>query len=57
MVLFCILAIILLILLLVVAVSVSTVGAGAIIIFGDVFVCIFIIVWIMRKIIKKKKRK
>ena len=56
MVLFCILAIILLILLLVVAVTVSTVGAGAIIIFGDVFVCIFIIVWIMRKIIKKKRK-
>lgn len=57
MVLFCILAIILLILVLVIALAVSTVGAGAIIIFGDVFVCIAIIVFIMRKIIKKKKRK
>lgn len=56
MVLFCILAITLLILLLVIAVAVSTVGAGAIIIFGDVFVCIFIIVWIMRKIIKKRRK-
>ena len=53
MILFLILAIIAAILLAIVIVTVSVIGVGGIIIFGDVIVCIAIIVWILWKIIKK----
>lgn len=56
MILFTILAIILLILTLVVILTVSTVGAAGVVVFGDVFVCMAIIVWVMRAIIKKRNR-
>ena len=53
MVLFTILAIMLILLVLVVILAVSIGGSIAIILFGDVIVCIFIIVWIIKKLMKK----
>lgn len=50
MILFAILALILLILIGVVVLATSVVGAGAIIVFGDVIVCVFIIGWIIKKL-------
>ena len=50
MVLFTILALILLILIVVVVLATSVVGAGAIILFGDVIVCVFIIGWIIKNV-------
>ena len=55
MVLFTILLLILLILLVVAILAISIGGSVAIILFGDVFVCIFIIAWLMKRIIKKKR--
>lgn len=54
--LFMICAIILLILLAFVAVTIGVFGAGAMIIFGDVIVCIFIVGWIIKKIFFNKKK-
>ena len=54
MVLFFILTIVLVILAIFIALAVSAAGASAIIIFGDVIVCACIIVWILKKILKKK---
>ena len=34
----------------------SAVGAGAIILFGDVIVCILFMVWLIKRIINKKRR-
>ena len=53
MVLFTILAIMLILLVLVVILAVSIGGSIAIILFGDVIACIFIIVWIIKKLMKK----
>lgn len=36
---------------------VSVFGAGLIIIFGDVIVCAVLIIWIVKKILFKKRRK
>lgn len=54
MILFTILALILLILLVVVVVTTSVVGAGTIILFGDVIVCILVLGWLIKKIFFKK---
>lgn len=35
----------------------SVIGAGALIIFGDVIVCGFILGWIIKTMLKKKKNK
>lgn len=56
MILFMILLLILLMLLIFMALILSTIGAAGVIIFGDVIVCIFIIVWILKIIYKKKKQ-
>lgn len=53
MVLFTILALMLLILVVTVVLATSAIGAGAIILFGDVIVCIFIIGWIIKKLFFK----
>lgn len=55
MVLFTLLLLILLITVVITLLAISIGGSVAIILFGDVFVCIFIIVWLMKRIIKKKK--
>lgn len=55
MVLFMILLLTLILLTVITVVAVSTIGAAGIVLFGDVIVCAFIIVWIMKKLIKRKK--
>lgn len=55
MILFSILAVITLILLVAAILIVSIGGAAFIIIFADVLVCIAILVWIMWRLIKKKR--
>ena len=55
MVLFAILALILVILTVVVVTVTSVIGAGAIIIFGDVIVCIIILGWLIKKLFFKRK--
>lgn len=54
--LFMILALILVILIVVTVVVVSIVGAGTILIFGDVIVCILIIGWIIYRLFFKKRK-
>ena len=53
MILFTILLLTLIILVAIIALAVSIGGAGAIIIFGDVIVCIVFILLIMKKILRK----
>ena len=55
MILFTILILILIILLTVVILGVSTIGSAAIIVFGDVIVCIVFIVLIIKWLIGRKK--
>lgn len=55
MILFTILALILLILLVVVVTVTSVVGAGALIIFGDVIICIIILAWLINRLFFKRK--
>lgn len=57
MVLFTILALILLILVVVTVIITSVLGAGAIVIFGDVIVCVFILGWLIKKLFFKKSKK
>lgn len=54
MILFTLLAFVLLILIVVTVVAVSIGGAAFVIIFGDVIVCIAIMMWIIKKLIKRK---
>lgn len=54
--LFIILALIFALLSLFIILTVSALGAGAIIIFGDIFICLFILGWIIKKIFFKKKK-
>ena len=51
MILFIILTLIVLLLIRFLVLAISVAGALSILLFGDVIVCIFIIVWIMKKII------
>lgn len=55
MVLFTILTLILLLLTVITIAAISIGGAVTIVLFGDVIVCAAIIVWIMKRLIKKKK--
>lgn len=57
MILFAILLLMLLILIVVTVLAISIGGSVAVVLFGDVIVCIFIIAWIMKRLIKKKNRK
>lgn len=54
--LFTVLLITLLILIAVVAVITGIVGAGALIIFGDVIICIILILWLMKKLFFRKRK-
>ena len=54
MVLFTILALTLILLVIFTIVAVAATGAVGIVLFGDVIVCIIFIVWIIKKICKKK---
>lgn len=53
MILFAILALILIILLVVTVVVTSVIGAGTIVVFGDVIVCIVLLVWLIKKLFIK----
>ena len=55
--LFIILLFILIILTVITVGIISVIGAAGIVIFGDVIVCAIIIIWIMKLIIKRKRRK
>ena len=57
MILFTLLAMILIILIAFILVVVSIGGASFIVIFGDVIVCIAIIMWMIKKIVNRKKRR
>lgn len=54
MVIFTLLLLITLILVVITAIVVSIGGAVGIILFGDVIVCIAILVWLMKRVFKKK---
>ena len=54
MILFTILVLMLLILVTITVIAISVGGSVAIVLFGDVFVCIFIIVLIMRRIVRNR---
>ena len=55
MILFTILMITLLLLVFVTVISISIGGAAFIIVFGDVIVCVAIIIWMVRHLTKRKK--
>lgn len=57
MVIFIILLLMLIVLAIIIALVVSIGGAGFIIAFGDVIVCVFLIVWLMKRIIGRKGNK
>lgn len=54
MILLTILALTLIFLLLFMLFAVSLLGASGVIVFGDVVVCVFIIIWIIKLLTKKK---
>ena len=56
MLLFLILALMLIVLTVTVVIAVALGGSAFIIVFGDVIVCIFIIVWIIRRMFKRKRK-
>ena len=56
MILFLILLGTLLILTVITVVVISVTGAVGVILFGDVIVCIWLIVWFMKRIIRKNKK-
>lgn len=55
MILFTVLLLILLILTIVMVLATSIVGAGAIILFGDLIICIAFIGWLIYKLIRRRK--
>ena len=55
MILFTILLCVLVILSIFTILTVSTVGAAGIIVFGDVIVCAVLIIWILKRLINKKR--
>lgn len=55
MILLIILILIVLILTTVVVLSASAIGSAAILIFGDVIVCIGFLVWLIKKLVTRKK--
>lgn len=56
MILFTILTIMLLSLIAITVIAVSIGGAAFIAVFGDVIVCVFLLVWIVKKLVSKKKK-
>lgn len=55
MVLFMILLLTLLLITVITVLAISAGGAAFIVLFGDVIVCGFLIIWIMKKLVKRKK--
>ena len=56
MILFTILLVALLVMAVVAILGVMVTGGATIFLFGDVIVCVLLIAWIVKKIIKKKKK-
>ena len=56
MILFTILALTLIILTVITVLTISVVGAGALIVFGDVIVLIIILGWLIKKLFFKKRK-
>lgn len=56
MILFLILLLTVAILTVITVVAISVTGAVGIVLFGDVIVCIWLIIWFMKKIFRKKKK-
>ena len=56
MILFMILLLMVVLLTVLTIAAVSVIGATGIVLFGDVIVCVFIIIWIMKRLFGKKKR-
>jgi hypothetical protein len=56
MILFTILLLMLILLTVFTVLAISIGGSVAIVLFGDVFVCIFIIAWLIKTISKKRRR-
>lgn len=56
MILFMILLLTLILLTVITVVAVSAIGATGIVLFGDVIVCAFIIIWIMKRLFGKKRK-
>ena len=54
MVLFTILLLMVLILTLITAFTIAIGGSVFVVIFGDVIVCVFILIWVMKKLFRKK---
>ena len=54
MVIFTLLLLIKLVLVIITAIVIAVGGSVGIILFGDVIVCIAILIWIMKKVLKKK---
>lgn len=57
MILFAILAVILILLTVITVLAIGTMGAGAIVIFGDVIVCIVFIILIIKWLITRKNKR
>ena len=55
MILFAILLITLVILTVITVLAISAIGAGGIVLFGDVIVCMVLIIWLMKRLVKRKK--
>ena len=55
MIMFTVLMIILLFTILIAAICTICVGGATIFVFGDVIICILIIVWLIKKVFKRKK--
>lgn len=55
MILFTILLLTLLLITVITVLAISAGGAAFIVLFGDVIVCGFLIIWIMKKLVKRKK--
>lgn len=56
MILFTILMLMAIILVIAAILLVSAFGAGVLIVFGDVIVCLILIIWIIKKLINRKNR-
>lgn len=56
MILFTILLLTLVVLTIITVVATSIVGAGAIVIFGDVIICALLLVWLIKRLFFKKRK-
>lgn len=55
MVLFTVITLTVIILAILAIIAFSTVGAASIVVFGDVIVCVLVLVWVLKKLVFKKR--